>query len=72
MIVLGRIAAPFGVHGWVKVQVFGDDPQAWALMPHWWLGAEEQAADAADGRGGQAEQGGVDLRLIHVTILERR
>ncbi len=47
MIVLGRIAAPFGVRGWVKVQVFGDDPQAWAHMPHWWLGAEEQAADAA-------------------------
>jgi 16S rRNA processing protein RimM len=47
MIVLGRIAAPFGVHGWVKVQVFGDDPQAWTRMPHWWLGAEEQAADTA-------------------------
>ena len=47
MIVLGRIAAPFGIRGWVKVQVFGDDPQAWAHMPHWWLGAQEQAADAA-------------------------
>jgi 16S rRNA processing protein RimM len=47
MIVLGRVSAPFGVRGWVKVQVFGDDPQAWAQMPHWWLGAEEQAPDAA-------------------------
>lgn len=47
MIVLGRISAPFGVRGWVKLQVFGDDPQAWARMPCWWLGADEQAPDAA-------------------------
>ncbi len=47
MIVLGRIAAPFGVRGWVRLQVFGDDPQAWARMPCWWLGEDEQAADAA-------------------------
>jgi 16S rRNA processing protein RimM len=42
MIVLGRISAPFGIRGWVKLQVFGDDPQAWAQMPQWWLGADEQ------------------------------
>jgi 16S rRNA processing protein RimM len=47
MVVLGRITAPFGIRGWVKIQVFGDDPQAWAQMPCWWLGVEEQAADAA-------------------------
>lgn len=47
MVVLGRIIAPFGVRGWVKIQVFGDDPQAWAQMQRWWLGAEETAADAA-------------------------
>jgi 16S rRNA processing protein RimM len=45
MIVLGRISAPFGVRGWVRVRVFGDDPQAWADMPRWWLGSEEQSAD---------------------------
>jgi 16S rRNA processing protein RimM len=47
MIVLGRISAPFGVRGWVKVHVFGDDPEAWATMPRWWLGEEERAPDAA-------------------------
>ncbi len=47
MIVLGRITAPFGVRGWVKIQIYGDAPQALAKMPRWWLGAEEQAADAA-------------------------
>ncbi|MDR2881400.1 MAG: ribosome maturation factor RimM [Azoarcus sp.] len=37
MIVLGRIAAPFGVKGWLKIQPFGDDPLSWGKMPHWWL-----------------------------------
>ncbi|MDR2259579.1 MAG: ribosome maturation factor RimM [Azoarcus sp.] len=37
MIVLGRIAAPFGVKGWLKVQTFGDDPLSWREMPHWWI-----------------------------------
>ncbi|MBK6630175.1 MAG: ribosome maturation factor RimM [Betaproteobacteria bacterium] len=46
MIVLGRITAPFGVRGWVKIQTYGDAPQAWAKMPRWWSGSEEQAADA--------------------------
>lgn len=46
MIVLGRIIGPFGVHGWVKVHAFGDDPDAWCKMPQWWLAAK---ADAAPG-----------------------
>ncbi|MBL8503730.1 MAG: ribosome maturation factor RimM [Rhodocyclaceae bacterium] len=47
MIVLGRISAPFGVQGWVKVQVFGDDPLAWSEMPNWWLSAGEDAEESA-------------------------
>ncbi|MBI4989099.1 MAG: ribosome maturation factor RimM [Rhodocyclales bacterium] len=47
MIVLGRITAPFGIRGWVNIHVYGDDPQAWAQMPCWWLSADEEMADAA-------------------------
>jgi 16S rRNA processing protein RimM len=43
MIVLGRIVAPFGVHGWLRVHAFGDDPEAWRKMPQWWLSAEVDA-----------------------------
>lgn len=47
MIVLGRIVAPFGVQGWVKIHPFGDDPLSWRRMPQWWLAADENAsADA--------------------------
>ncbi|MBI3140974.1 MAG: ribosome maturation factor RimM [Rhodocyclales bacterium] len=57
MIVLGRITAPFGVLGWVKVHPFGDDPDAWKGMPRWWLGADgnwqayELRECAAHGKG---------------------
>jgi 16S rRNA processing protein RimM len=37
MVVLGRIAAPHGVRGWVSVRAFGDDPAAWRDMQCWWL-----------------------------------
>lgn len=43
MIVLGRIVAPFGVNGWLRVHAFGDDPEAWRKMPQWWLAADADA-----------------------------
>ncbi|MGE5468839.1 MAG: ribosome maturation factor RimM [Ignavibacteria bacterium] len=45
MIVLGRIAAPYGIKGWVKLHPFGDDPAAWAEMPRWWIGRSEDGGD---------------------------
>lgn len=43
MIVLGRIVAPFGVKGWLRVHPFGDDPEAWRAMPRWWLSDDAEA-----------------------------
>ncbi|MBD5801040.1 Ribosome maturation factor RimM [Azoarcus sp. Aa7] len=43
MIVLGRIVAPFGVQGWVKVHPFGDDPLSWREMAQWWLADKAEA-----------------------------
>jgi len=45
MIVLGRIAAPFGIKGWLKIQPFGDDPLSWGKMPHWWLASEPETPE---------------------------
>jgi len=45
MIVLGRIVAPFGVKGWVKVHPFGDDPLAWRRMNHWWISPDDRLED---------------------------
>lgn len=41
MIVLGRILAPFGVKGWVRIQPFGDDPETCAVLTKWWLARAE-------------------------------
>jgi 16S rRNA processing protein RimM len=42
MIVLGRVVAPYGVRGWVKVRPFGDDPDSWGEMPQWWLSPQPE------------------------------
>lgn len=43
MVLLGRIVAPFGIKGWIKIQPLGDDPLAWAEMPEWWLSRSDDA-----------------------------
>lgn len=47
MIILGRIVAPFGVKGWLKVQPLGDDQLAWADMAEWWVSRKDDAPDEA-------------------------
>jgi 16S rRNA processing protein RimM len=41
MIVLGRITAPYGVQGWLRLHPFGDDPDSWRDISRWWLGSDE-------------------------------
>jgi 16S rRNA processing protein RimM len=42
MIVLGRLTAPYGVKGWLRLHPFGDDPESWREIKHWWLGRDDQ------------------------------
>lgn len=68
MIVLGRVTAPFGIRGWVKIHPFGDDPEVWSEMPQLWLGADEQWRPfdlkglACHGKGLIAAFGGIEDR----------
>lgn len=41
MVVLGRITAPYGVKGWVRLHPFGDDPERWQEIGRWWIGRDE-------------------------------
>lgn len=43
IVVLGRLADPYGIRGWVRLHAFGDDPLAWAEMPVWWLSRDGEA-----------------------------
>lgn len=40
---LGRVTAPYGIKGWVRLHPFGDDPVAWRRIPDWWLSPEAEA-----------------------------
>lgn len=42
MIVLGRMTAPYGVNGWLRLHPFGDDPESWRDIKRWWLGSDDQ------------------------------
>lgn len=48
MIVMGRVVAPFGIQGWLKVSPLGDDPLSWRKMPQWWLGRNPDSLRAED------------------------
>lgn len=37
MVVMGRVRAPFGVKGWIKVQPFSERPEGLLAFPEWWL-----------------------------------
>lgn len=37
MIIMGRVRAPFGVKGWVRVQTFTQQAQGLRAYPDWWL-----------------------------------
>ncbi|MEW6119984.1 MAG: ribosome maturation factor RimM [Pseudomonadota bacterium] len=41
-VVMGRIAAPFGVRGWIKVQPYSEDPDALMDFESWRIGRGEQ------------------------------
>ena len=47
MIVLGRISAPFGVQGWVRIHPFADDPVAWSTLPQWWLAESAEMPESS-------------------------
>jgi 16S rRNA processing protein RimM len=41
-VVLGKIAEPYGVRGWIKIYPHADDPLDWASVPVWWVGREDR------------------------------
>jgi len=41
LVVMGRITAPYGVRGWVKLQPYTQQPQGMLGYPEWKLGGED-------------------------------
>ncbi len=40
MVVMGRVTAPHGVHGWIRVRAFTETADGLADYPRWWLGSD--------------------------------
>lgn len=68
---MGRIVAPYGVLGWLKIHPLGDDPESWGSMTQWWLSPDEEGkawqpypveAFRPHGSGWIAKLGGLDSR----------
>ena len=42
MVVMGRVRAPHGLKGWIKIQPFTQELEGLLNYPEWWLGGEGQ------------------------------
>jgi 16S rRNA processing protein RimM len=50
-VVMGRIGAPFGVQGWVRVQTYSTDPDTLLDYERWWVRSAPPAGAANAGAG---------------------
>ena len=48
IVIVGRIGAPYGVQGWVRVNTFTDPPQNLIDYAPWWLAPAAGIVDAAE------------------------
>jgi 16S rRNA processing protein RimM len=68
MVVMGRVAAPFGVQGWIKVQPFTEAVDGLKKFPVWWVESGEAwreypvTATAVHGRALTAKLAGCNDR----------
>jgi len=37
MVPMGRVSAPFGIQGWIKLRAYTESPDGLAEFPRWWL-----------------------------------
>jgi 16S rRNA processing protein RimM len=44
VVVMGRVLAPYGVHGWVRIRAFTAAPDALTGYARWWLKPADSAA----------------------------
>jgi 16S rRNA processing protein RimM len=42
---MGRVLAPFGIKGWVKVESYSDSPESLLARRGWWLGRDGDWAE---------------------------
>lgn len=58
MVVMGRIVAPYGVQGWVKIQPFTETLDSLFDYEHWWIG------EKAGWRAGEVEDARIHGKVL--------
>jgi 16S rRNA processing protein RimM len=64
IVVMGRVAAPYGVHGWLRIQVFSGEAGALLRYGRWWLKPNGAAAWREVTRTGEKVHSGAVLALF--------
>jgi 16S rRNA processing protein RimM len=63
IVVLGRLADPYGIRGWIRLHTFGDDPLSWAAIQSWSISQEGEAWREVKLLGLKSHANGVVVRL---------
>ncbi len=65
LILMGRILAPHGTRGWIKVEPYGDSPAVLAEQKQWWM-------SAPGGSSPERPEGWSRLSIVECEIHDRR
>lgn len=63
-VILGRIGAPHGVRGWVRIQSSARPPESILEFDRWWIGAGDEASELRISES-QVGSRGIVVRLEH-------
>jgi 16S rRNA processing protein RimM len=63
IVVLGRLADPYGIRGWLRLHAFGDDPLSWAGIQHLSVGREGETWREVRLLGLKSHANGLVVRL---------
>jgi 16S rRNA processing protein RimM len=68
MVVMGRIVAPYGIQGWLKVQPETETLYSLLDYPDWWLGRDDESAKSGSTKN-IWQKYEVENAKMHVNIL---
>jgi len=64
LVVMGRVAIPYGVHGWVKIQTFTEAVDSLLDYPVWWIDVPDKSGTPDHWRECKVEEGKVHTNTL--------
>jgi len=60
---MGRIAAPYGLKGWVRIEPYSAAPHSWIGCPVWWVGVNGDWREIKVAESGRQHGAGLVVRF---------